>query len=131
MRPVVSMFGFQLAGSFSGVGLMCHQIKNDVDAERIATLFGKIMEEPVVFALAFPGIAVVAIVRGDDHDMSLVVEDGADVHFAAILLVAVLVTMICFPSEVRGTTTGGDRHGRRLQFIFGNLDVEHAMKNRS
>src|ERR1035441_7214047 len=101
MRPVVSRFGFQLADSFSGVGLMCHQIKNDVDAERIAALLGKIMEEPVVFALAFPGVAVVAIVRGDDQDVSLLVEDGADLHVTAIFRFPILVTMICFPSEVR------------------------------
>src|SRR6185437_6966255 len=54
--------------------LMGHEIENNIDAERITALFRELMEKPVVLALAFPGIAVVGIVRGNHHDASLVVQ---------------------------------------------------------
>ncbi len=55
-------------------------VKNDVDAQRIGALFGKNLEIIVVLAFALPAVAVVGVVRGDDHDAALVVEPGADVH---------------------------------------------------
>src|ERR1039457_7648042 len=109
---------------------MSHQVKNNVDAEGIAALLGKFVEEPIVFALALPTVAVVTIVGGDDHDAALVVEDGADVHLTAILLVAILVGVKILPGKIRGMPPGGHVDGRCLQFVFGTFDVEHAMEDR-
>src|SRR5439155_13611843 len=50
-----------------------HQVKNDVDAERIGAFLRELVKEIIILAFALPAVAVVAIVRGDHHDSCLVV----------------------------------------------------------
>src|SRR5262245_17628960 len=66
----------------SGVMSMRHRVSDDVDAEREGAFLGEGGEEgAVAHGFPFPAVAIVAIVRGDDHDAAFVVQDGAHVHF--------------------------------------------------
>ncbi len=64
---------------------MGHEVKNDVDAERIRDFLGELSEILLVLSLAFPAIADVAVVNGENHHPLVIVEDGADVHFFGTL----------------------------------------------
>lgn len=59
---------------------MRHQVKDDVNGQRIGDLFGIPAEIGTVFPLPFPAITHVAGVNCQDHDPPLVIEQGADVH---------------------------------------------------
>src|SRR5229473_1699195 len=109
---------------------MRHQVKNNIDAERIAALLGKLVKESVLLALAFPGVAVVTVVRRDDHDAALVIENGADVHFPAFLAVMI------FPGDTVAPAVwvqAADALAviRRLQLVERRrFDVKNTKKNR-
>src|SRR4051812_2055350 len=70
-----------------------HGVKDDVDAERVSAFFGEFAEEIGVFLLAFPAIAVVGIMAGDNHDVPFVIEDRADVDLPAFF------ALVCFPGD--------------------------------
>src|SRR4030095_15635705 len=44
-----------------------HRIDNDVDAERIGAFLGKLPKKILILLFAFPAIAVVGVVTGDDR----------------------------------------------------------------
>src|SRR6266516_6864471 len=60
---------------------MRHQVKDHVDAEGIGHLLGELVEVFLVLTFSFPTIADVAVVNGEYHHPSAVVEQGPDVHF--------------------------------------------------
>src|SRR5438477_5599806 len=107
--------------------LVRHQVKNDVNAEGIGALLRKFMEKAIILAFTLPAIAVVAVVRRDDHDPALVVENGPDVHLPALLAVMV------FPSDTKCSTVWVQApypltYIRGLQLALGHFDVEHAVE---
>ena len=59
---------------------MGHEIENDIDAERIGDFLGELAEVLLVFPLAFPAIANVTVVDGENHHPLMVVEQRPDVH---------------------------------------------------
>src|SRR5215218_4303798 len=69
---------------------MRHRVENNVNAERVRDFLGEIFEEVDVFAFPLPTIAVVGVVRGDDHHASFVVVDRAMVHGTYVAIVAAL-----------------------------------------
>ena len=69
---------------------MCHQVKDDVDAERVGPLLRELAKEILVLALALPAVAIVHVVCRDDHDAALFIEDRADMHVFALLVTAIL-----------------------------------------
>src|ERR1044071_1197965 len=69
------------AGFDSGWELMRHQIEDDVDTERVGDFFRELPEILLVLTFAFPTIADIAVVDGDNHHSLMVVEDRTDVHF--------------------------------------------------
>ena len=60
---------------------MRHQIENDVDAQRIRDSLGVPAEIDFVFSFAFPAVADVTVVDGEDYHPLPVVEQSANVHF--------------------------------------------------
>src|SRR3569833_310180 len=95
--------------------LMSHDVKNDVDAERIRNLLGKSREIFVVLAFAFPAVAVVRVVRGKNHDAPLVVKDHAVMRLMRIRFL---------PGH---TAARPHTHARHLSLGF---NVEHTMIQR-
>ena len=90
------------------------------------------MEKPVVLAFAFPTIAVVAIVSGDDHDSAFVIVNGANVHVLGPFTGVVI--MVVFPSDAIPPAVWIEAiHAlsavRRLQLVHGDFDIEHAVED--
>src|SRR5258708_276517 len=94
---------------------MSHDVKNDVDAERIRNLLGKILEIIVIFALAFPAVAVVRVMGGENHDAAFVVKDDPMMGRVRIRL---------FPSDVESSP-----HTDAGNLTLG-LDGKHAIIER-
>ena len=86
------------------------------------------MEEPVVFAFALPAVAIVAIVRGDDHEPALLVEEAADVHLGAFLDAAIALRM-SLPGDAIIPAALALARVRRLQFVERPLEVEDRVEN--
>src|ERR1051325_7215854 len=108
---------------------MRHRIKNDVDAQREGTLLGEGMKEIVVLAFAFPAVAVIAIVRGDDHDAAFGVQDGAYVHFFRPGIAARLPRdAILAAAWLQAADALQDI--RRLKLLLRHLNVENHVKDR-
>src|SRR5690349_6523314 len=63
------------------------RIENYIYPERIRDFLGEVFEIIFVFAFALPTVAVVGVVRGDDHHAALVVVDGLVVHGAGVAIV--------------------------------------------
>src|SRR6266436_1775929 len=90
------------------------------------------MEKTVILAFAFPAVAVVTIVRGDDHDSALVIVNGANVHVLCSLRKVVI--MIVFPGDAKPAAVWIEAIDalpavRRLQLVHGDLNIEHAMED--
>src|SRR5439155_4500385 len=51
-----------------------HQVKNDVNSERIGPFLRKLVEEVILLAFALPAVAIVAVVNRDDHNPAFVVQ---------------------------------------------------------
>src|SRR5262245_6344803 len=64
---------------------MRHEVEDGVDAERISDALGIRAEVKLVFAFAFPAVADVAVVDGQDHHPLAVVEQSAHAHFLRAL----------------------------------------------
>src|SRR5947208_15720173 len=109
---------------------MRHEIKNDIDAKRVGPFLRELAEEIRVLALALPAVAIVHVVRGDDHDAALLVEYRADMHVSALLVTA-LMPRVHLPGD---TTVPLALFSRRvvgsLQAVLWTFEIEHTMKNR-
>src|SRR5437868_7107419 len=103
---------------------MCHEVEEYIDPERIGALFGELVEEVSVLAFALPTIPIVRIVSGDDHDVPLVIEDGAHMHLLALLAVMVL------PRHAGVLAALAEHEVGRLKSVLIRPQVEHTMKNR-
>src|SRR5206468_7510069 len=107
-----------------------HQVKNDVDAERVGSLLRELAKEILLLTLTLPAVPIVHVVCRDDHDAALLNEDRADMHVFALLVTAILarvnlpgdttVVFALFSSPVVGS----------LQAVLRAFQVEHTMKNR-
>src|SRR5882724_222056 len=113
-----------------GADSMGHDVKNDVDAERVGPLLRELLKEIRILALALPAVAIVHVVCRNDHDAAFVIGERADMHVFALLVTAILarvnlpgnttVVLALFPGPVVGS----------LQAVFGAFQVEHTMENR-
>src|SRR5215472_14998566 len=112
---------------------MRHEVKHDVKTERVRPLFGKFVKEAIILAFAFPPIAVVTVVRGNDKHTAFVVVHGADVHVARAE--ALVVVMIVLPGDtvlrviwIEAALALHDVGG--LEFVFRQFrEVENAAKD--
>src|SRR5688572_17568524 len=75
-----------------------HDVKNDVDAERVGPLLRELAKEILILALALPTVAIVHIVCRDDHDAAFVIGERADVHVSALLVTPILAR-VNLPSD--------------------------------
>src|SRR5436190_12973154 len=89
-RCAAEMEIFSGASAIVFMKLVSHQIKNDVDSQRIAALFRKLVKEEIVLAFTFPAIAVVAVVCRKNHEPAFVIVQAAHMHVAALLTVMIL-----------------------------------------
>src|SRR5215467_4007532 len=90
--------------SATGFILMCHEVKQNIDSERVGSLLREFMEEAIVFAFALPAVAVIAVVGGNDHDPTLIVVNDPDMHvFCAIRHIIIMVVL---PSDAEASAPG-------------------------
>src|SRR6266568_7715084 len=104
-----------------------HQVKNDVNSEWIGPLLGKLVKEVILLALTFPAIPIIGVVRRDDHDAALVIEDRADVHLRAIFPTAI-PARVTFPGHAIILAVAALPYVGRLQFVFWNPQIKDAVE---
>ena len=86
------------------------------------------MKEVIFLAFTLPPIPVIGVVRRNDHDMALLIEDRANVHLRAIFPAA-LLSRVTFPSHAIIFAFAALPCVRRLQFVLWNPQIKDAMKN--
>ena len=96
---------------------MRHEVKNDVDSQWIGPFLGKLAKEVIILAFTLPAVPIVGVVRRDDHDAALVIEDRADVHLRAIFPTA-FPARVTFPSYAIVLAVAAPPYVRRLQLVL-------------
>src|SRR5258708_966294 len=113
---------------------MRHGVENNINTERKRSFLRKLVKKEIVLSLAFPAVAIVAIMCGDHHDPSVFIEQGADMHLTALLGIGsppavTPLARMAFPRDeiILASTHYSD--ARSLQLVFGNIQIEDTMKN--
>src|SRR5205823_1386516 len=105
-----------------------HQVKNDVNSQRIGPFLRKFVKEVIVLAFALPAVAVVAVVNRDDHHPALFIQNRPDMHLGAFFPTALFAT-VTFPSDPVISAATALPHVWCLQFVLGNAQIKYAVKD--
>src|SRR6185295_15350231 len=101
-----------------------HRVEDDVDAERISALLGKLAEEILIFLFALPTVAIVGIVAGDHHHMPFLVEQSPNMHITAFFAVVI------FPRNAVVLAVFASPKIRDLETVLGTFQREDTAENR-